>query len=75
MRTRLSKRFVSWIYRCGNSGNSPDAISVGAVDKYNYWACFSSGGYVNDTIIKPDVVAPGMNINSSILGASSQKST
>ena len=49
-------------------GNSPDAISVGAVDKYNYWVCFSSGGYVNDTIIKPDVVAPGMNINSSIPG-------
>jgi subtilisin family serine protease len=49
-------------------GNSPDAISVGAVDKNNYWACFSSGGYVNDTIIKPDVVAPGMGINSSIPG-------
>ena len=48
-------------------GNSPDAITVGAVDKSNYWACFSSGGYVNGTI-KPDVVAPGMNINSSVPG-------
>ena len=48
-------------------GNSPDAISVGAVDKSDYWACFSSGGYVNGTI-KPDVVAPGMNINSSVPG-------
>jgi subtilisin family serine protease len=48
-------------------GNSPDAISVGAVDNSDYWACFSSGGYVNGTI-KPDVVAPGMNINSSVPG-------
>ncbi|MDY6864935.1 MAG: S8 family serine peptidase [Halobacteriota archaeon] len=49
-------------------GNSPDAISVGAVDKNNYWATFSSGGYVNETIIKPDVVAPSVGINSSIPG-------
>ena len=48
-------------------GNSPDAISVGAVDNSSYWACFSSGGYVNGTI-KPDIVAPGVSINSSIPG-------
>lgn len=48
-------------------GNSPDAISVGAVDDSSYWACFSSGGYVNGTI-KPDIVAPGVSINSSIPG-------
>ena len=48
-------------------GDSPDAISVGAVDKSGYWAYFSSGGYVNGTI-KPDVAAPGMNINSSLPG-------
>ena len=51
----------------GTPGDSPDAISVGAVDKSDNWACFSSGGYVNGTI-KPDVVAPGMNINSSVPG-------
>jgi subtilisin family serine protease len=48
-------------------GNSPDAISVGAVDVNNQWACFSSGGSVNGSV-KPDIVAPGVNIDSSIPG-------
>ncbi|MCX9012678.1 MAG: S8 family serine peptidase [Candidatus Methanoperedens sp.] len=48
-------------------GISPDAITVGAVDDYNNWAGFSSGGYVNGSV-KPDVVAPGVYINSSIPG-------
>ncbi|MBU2476109.1 S8 family serine peptidase, partial [Candidatus Micrarchaeota archaeon] len=46
-------------------GISPKAITVGAVDKQNNWACFSSGGIINE-IIKPDIVAPGVNINSSV---------
>jgi len=48
-------------------GITPEAITVGAVDKSNNWACFSSGGTINNSgemIIKPDVVAPGVNINS-----------
>ncbi|MEK6953695.1 MAG: S8 family serine peptidase [Candidatus Micrarchaeota archaeon] len=51
----------------GTPGNSPDAISVGAVDKYNQWACFSSGAALG-TYMKPDVVAPGVFINSSLPG-------
>lgn len=50
-------------------GISPDAITVGAVDDFNNIASFSSGGYVNG-FIKPDVVAPGVNINSSQPGGS-----
>ncbi|MFH1664396.1 MAG: S8 family serine peptidase, partial [archaeon] len=46
-------------------GISPEAITVGAVDKQNNWACFSSGGTISENI-KPDVVAPGVNINSSV---------
>lgn len=49
-------------------GITPEAITVGAVDKSNNWACFSSGGIINNSgeiIIKPDVVAAGVNILSS----------
>lgn len=42
-------------------GITPEAITVGAVDKQNALACFSSrGDQFND--IKPDVVAPGVGI-------------
>lgn len=61
---------------CGNGGcgsfdsvTSPgiakDAITVGAVDDNNNWASFSSGDHISD-YIKPDMVAPGVNICSSI---------
>mgnify|MGYP001165453530 CR=1 FL=1 len=47
-------------------GSSPDAISVGAVDKNKQVACFSSGGSIDDVGIKPDITAPGVDIISSI---------
>lgn len=52
-------------------GIAPNAITVGAVDDFDQWACFSSGALVNN-IIKPDVVAPGVNISSSYVGNSLQ---
>ncbi len=42
-------------------GNVEEAITVGAVDKQNVWAYFSSG-YDYGTYLKPDVVAPGVGI-------------
>src|SRR3989338_3331939 len=48
-------------------GDFEDAITVGAVDKSNNWACFSSGQEFN-SYIKPDLVAPGVDITSSYLG-------
>ncbi|MFH1072990.1 MAG: S8 family serine peptidase [Nanoarchaeota archaeon] len=51
-------------------GIAPDAITVGAVDSQNLWTCFSSGKNVSGVGIKPDIVAPSVNINSSYLGGS-----
>lgn len=49
-------------------GDAPNAITVGAVDDASQWACFSSGGFVNNgQTLKPDVVAPGVDISSSSL--------
>ena len=52
-------------------GISPDVITVGAVDdkrtinpKDDSIAPFSSRGPTNEGLVKPDVVAPGVNINS-----------
>lgn len=51
-------------------GDAPNAITVGAVDDASQWACFSSGGLVNNGLtLKPDVVAPGVNITSSSLNS------
>ena len=49
-------------------GNVREAITVGAVDDNNTIACFSSGEDIPSVGIKPDVVAPGKNIMSSIPG-------
>jgi len=46
-------------------GIARNAITVGAVDSDSNWAHFSSGCYIND-YIKPDLVAPGVNIYSSV---------
>ncbi|MBI5554144.1 MAG: S8 family serine peptidase, partial [Candidatus Diapherotrites archaeon] len=46
-------------------GNSPDAITVGAVDNSKNWACFSSGENIPGIGIKPDLTAPGVSIKSS----------
>lgn len=49
---------------------SPYAISVGAIDKQGVIANFSSRGPTQDNFIKPDVVAPGVDILSSTATAS-----
>lgn len=49
-------------------GDAPNAITVGAIDDASQWACFSGGGLVsNGTVMKPDLVAPGVNVSSSYL--------
>lgn len=53
-------------------GNTPAAITVGAVNDFSEIACFSSGDIVNGTI-KPDLVAPGVNIMSSWVGSIMQE--
>jgi subtilisin family serine protease len=45
-------------------GIARNAITVGAVDSDSNWASFSSGDEISD-YIKPDVVAPGVDICSS----------
>jgi len=57
----------------GVPGDSPDAITVGATDKQNNWACFSAGKTING-VIKPDLSAPGVNINSSVPDSYAMKS-
>lgn len=47
-------------------GIAEHAITVGAVDSSNEWAYFSSGSIVSD-YIKPDLVAPGVGICSSVV--------
>lgn len=49
-------------------GCSPYALTVGATDKHDNWACFSSGGIVSGVGTKPDLSAPGVNIRSSVPG-------
>lgn len=46
-------------------GDSPDALTVGAVDENGEWACFSGGRAGS---VKPDVTAPGVNVESSVPG-------
>jgi subtilisin family serine protease len=57
--------------RCGSfncvttPGIARNAITVGAVDSNSNWASFSSGCVISD-YIKPDLVAPGVSIYSSV---------
>ncbi len=51
-------------------GNSPEAISVGSVDKSNNYAGYSSGENIPGVGIKPDITAPGSSISSSYPGRS-----
>jgi len=46
-------------------GITRNAITVGTVDDANEWAYFSSGDTIDD-YIKPDLVAPGVDICSSV---------
>lgn len=53
----------------GSPGCSRKAITVGASDKYFKVADFSSKGPAgNDFVIKPDLIAPGVNVNSAKMG-------
>lgn len=54
----------------GVPANSPFALSVGAIDIEGKIADFSSRGPTYDDVIKPDVVAPGVDILSSTATAS-----
>ncbi|MBI5389525.1 S8 family serine peptidase [Candidatus Woesearchaeota archaeon] len=49
-------------------GITPSAITVGAVDDNDGWACFSSGEDIPGVGVKPDVAAPGVSIMSSTPG-------
>lgn len=49
-------------------GNTREALTVGAVTKQNEHACFSSGETISGVGIKPDLVAPGVGIFSSVPG-------
>ena len=49
-------------------GYSEKAITVGAVDSGNGIAYFSSQGPSNTKLIKPEIVAPGVDIQSTIKG-------
>ncbi|MBI3033563.1 S8 family serine peptidase [Candidatus Woesearchaeota archaeon] len=55
-------------------GSSPSVITVGAVDDDKNIACFSSGGNVPGVGIKPDFVAPGVDIESSVPSGYGSKS-
>jgi subtilisin family serine protease len=52
----------------GVPANEPSALSVGAIDKQGKVADFSSRGPTAQGLIKPDVVAPGVNTTSSSTG-------
>jgi len=74
----LSKEGMIFCVAAGNSGPDPEtigtpgsceaALTVGAVDIKGNIAAFSSRGRTKDGRIKPDVVAPGVNILSSTAG-------
>ena len=52
----------------GVPGYTPSVITVGAVDKNNDMADFSSQGPSDTNLIKPEVVAPGVDIKSTSVG-------
>lgn len=46
----------------GSPGNAHDIITVGATDKSDKIASFSSRGPTSTSMIKPEIIAPGVNI-------------
>jgi subtilisin family serine protease len=50
-----------WKY-IGTPADAPGVVAVGALDQSNKRAFFSSLGYDKSAIIKPDLMAPGMQI-------------
>ena len=55
-------------YGITSPGNSEYALTVGAIAQNNSKLCFSGGNYI-DYRIKPDISAPGENINSAALNS------
>lgn len=51
----------------GSPGAAAQAITVGATDKNDAMAYFSSRGWVGNYLIKPDLTAPGVAINAPVL--------
>ena len=49
-------------YTVGTPGTAREAITVGASDKSDYLAWFSSLGPTSDLRVKPDILAPGVDI-------------
>jgi len=47
-------------------GLAPEAITVGAIDDEGTLASFSSRGTAPDLLIKPEISAPGVSINSTV---------
>ncbi|WP_346112920.1 S8 family peptidase [Nonomuraea maheshkhaliensis] len=53
----------------GSPGDAPEALTVGAVDKQDKLADFSSKGpIIADGAVKPDVTAPGVDISAAKTG-------
>lgn len=50
----------------GSPGLAPEAITVGAADKSGNLASFSSRGTMPEVLIKPEISAPGVSINSTV---------
>lgn len=72
--SELVEHGIVVVYSAGNEGPSegslsveaqnPDVITVGAVDDSTEIATFSSRGPADGDVVKPDVVAPGVDITS-----------
>jgi hypothetical protein len=61
-------------YAISSPGTARSAITVGAVDEYDNIAMFSSKGPNTDILsIKPEVVAPGVNILSTVPGNNTER--
>lgn len=61
-------------YTIANPGTAPSALTVGASNNGDYLAQFSSKGPTfGNSLLKPELVAPGVDILSGILGGSLAK--
>ncbi|WP_433429840.1 S8 family peptidase [Nonomuraea sp. CA-141351] len=80
--TRLSRQYGTlFVVAAGNDGcdqcvgapgDAPEALTVGAVDKQDKLAPFSSRGpIIADLAVKPDVTAPGVDITAAKTGGGS----
>ncbi len=54
-------------YSIGSPGTAPNAITVGSIQKDKWLSAFSSKGPTKNELLKPDILAPGSDINSTVL--------